>query len=434
MRRNCLLIGLMLMGAVGTMRAVDLSGSNYKAIAPSSQWTPAQTWTAQVMIFNNGERYGDAYYNRILGTPPADASGKAWYEPDYTLTDNGTQGWEQQTSPFSSDEYYKGQKSSQWVVSDIMADIYLRRSFTVTGDFGGDLYLSCGHDDAPSEWYINGVLVKTVSDGWNNDETYQLKPHQKNLIKTDGSENIIAVHVHQNWGGALADCGIYEDQTRNTQPLLHSNRANGPWDCVFYELDANDEIAQLDPKKDWAGVCVEEIDWAYGEGPFSNSFDQFRNTEWDHSQLHPLLVRRHFTLTEDILNNLDLYGLELECSYDEDPKVYLNGTLIWSAEGWNDNDYASYQLTEDDLYLLREGDNVLAISLEAGEGGAHVDYGLNITTPYGMELPSGIAKPQADTLSGDNRVFNIMGQQVGTTDMQLPKGLYIVKGNKIVIR
>ena len=431
MRKKCLLTGLMLMGAVVGMQAIDLTSSDFRVVLPSSQFTPAQTWNAQVMIFNNGERYADASYNKVIGTPPTDEAGKAWYEADYTLT-NGTQSWEERTSPFSSDEYYKGKYSSRWVVSDIMADIYLRRSFTVTEGFGGDVYLACGHDDAPSEWYINGVQVMTVSDGWNNDEYIRLNDSQKALIKTDGSENIIAVHVHQNWGGAFADCGLYEDLNWNTTSLLPAARVGGPWESVYYLLNSNDEIGELSPKSDWAGVCVDEIDWAYAEGPYSNSNDRFLNTDWDGVR-HPILVRRHFTLTADDIEHLDDYVFTLSCSYDEDPKVYLNGTLIWSAEGWNDNDYAEYEITYAQMGLLREGDNVLAVSLESGEGGAHIDYGLDLLTPYKEPAPSSIDRVKVGT-EGDDRVYNVMGQQVGTAASKLQKGLYIVNGKKTIVK
>ena len=115
-----------------------------------------------------------------------------------------------------------------------MADIYIRRTFSTDMLLSGDVYLACGHDDAPCEYYLNGELIwsKTglevdhyeekvdpitgetyqeaiYKDAWNENEYVKLTDEQKSLIKLGGEENLLAVHVHQNWGGAFADCGLY---------------------------------------------------------------------------------------------------------------------------------------------------------------------------------------------------------------------------------
>lgn len=402
---------------------VSASWNAQRAILPASQFTPAQTWQAMVMVFNDGRRYGDSDYNHVWGTPPADTAGREWFAPDYELTD-GDKSWSLQTSPFSSDEYYMGQRSYRWITADITGDIYLRRTFTLTEPIAASVFLACGHDDAPAEYYINGTRVFTVSDGWNNDERMLLTDDQKALIKTDGTENVLAVHVHQNWGGAFADCGLYEADMALTTTLLPTLEA-GPWPCVYYLLNSNNELNQL--KSDmWTGRCLDESEWIYGYGPLSNSPDQFRTTDWG-SQVQPLLVRRHFTLTADQLASIADKTLTLTCSYDENPKVYLNKTLIWSASGWNDNDYARYTLTATQKRLLREGDNVLSVSLQQGNGGGHIDYGLSITEPY---APSAITNTTTHQVQANDAIYDLMGRKVGSH----PKpGLYIVNGKKEVI-
>ena len=428
--------------------AVTPTGKNWRVVLPASQWTDSQ-WTAQAMIFNNNERYSDPYYNKVIGTPPADSNGRAWYESDYELTDGSVE-WGEMQAPFSSDEFYKGLRSTRWAMGDIMADIYLRRTFTVDKGFGGDLYLSCGHDDGPAEFYINGVLVKTVSDGWNNDEIIRLSPEQRDLVKTDGSENVIAVHVHQNWGGAFADCGLYESLTENTVAILPTLNEVDQWPCVYYTLNSNDELNALAPKT-WAGLCVDESDWAFGDGPLSNSRDRFLVSEWA-SSVQPLLVRRHFTLTADDLDNITRRKVVMACSYDENPKVYLNGTLIWSTSGWNDNNYIAYTLTTNNKKLLREGDNVLAVSLQQGGGSGHIDYGLTIAFPYveptgisldgrlrGGERSEGWGLTMKDESRNPSSVYDLQGRKVADNPSSLishpssRKGIYIYNGKKIII-
>ena len=404
-------------------------------VLPSSQFTPSTPWTAQAMVFNTGRRYNDADYNHVWGIPPTDAAGHEWYEADYRLT-NGEQSWQQLTSPFSSDDYYQGARSSRWITVDVTGDIYLRRTFTLDRPIDADLFLSCGHDDAPAEYYLNGVLVFSATDGWNNDERILLTPQQKALIKTNGEENVLALHVHQNWGGAFADCGLYEADMLRVVELLPTLDA-GPWPCCYYLLNDNDELSTLSAS-DWTGRCVNEEDWAWGYGPLSNSHDQFLVTFWG-SERQPLLLRRHFMLTPEQLDQALQGTIELSCSYDENPKVYLNGTLIWQADGWNDNSYAHYQLTDAQKQLLREGDNVVAVSLMAGYGGGHIDLGLASTT---TENPTSVTRPTSSIPQhpSSSHVYNLSGQLISTlpslqtqTGRRLPKGVYVSQGKKFIV-
>lgn len=217
-------------------------------LLPSSRWDGDIEWKAWTWVYNSGQSYGDwnswnANYNQVLSEPVDDAEGRHWTElgfdmgPKYNVeTQEGDINfdtfepidWEEHTAPFSSDETYNGKPSYQWTTNSIMADIYVRRIFTTDLLLSGPVYLACGHDDAPAEYYINGVLVfertgfegehEEVVDGatviaydnaWNNDEYILLTDEQKALINLNGEENVLAFHVHQNWGGAFADCGLY---------------------------------------------------------------------------------------------------------------------------------------------------------------------------------------------------------------------------------
>ncbi len=202
-------------------------------VLPSSYWDGDIEWSAWTWVYNSGITYGDngegdntnnSRYNYITGEPAEDAEGRLWYEPDFDMgpkefdvnsdqfDDEGNYLpilWEMQTAPYSTDATFKGRPSYRWTTNSVMADIYVRRTFTTDQLLSGPVYLACGHDDAPAQYYINGELVFEATDGWNNGEFIQLTDEQKALIKLGGEENLIAFHVHQNWGGALADCGLY---------------------------------------------------------------------------------------------------------------------------------------------------------------------------------------------------------------------------------
>ena len=352
-------------------------------ILPSSEYTPNLPYQALVYVVNSGERYEgpqgseNEKYNHVWGTPANDAAGNPWYAVNYSPVSDEVSAWTLESAPFSTDEYYKDNKSFQWISNDIMGDFYMRRSFFLNSVHDGPVYLSIGHDDAPAEWYINGVLVYQEFDGWNNSAYYLLNDEQKNLLHE--GENIIAVHVHQNWGGAFADCGLYAADYKTS---YLNTVSDGPWECVYKLVPTNDDIAPAVEAGAFA-KDADESDWTEGLGSFSNSDDQFKVTFWDSyydagnvenpGEGSALLVRRHFNLTAAELKAMT--NVFLTCSYDEYPKVYLNGTFIWSADGWNDGNYATHELTEEQKGLLVEGDNVLAVSVQRGGGGGHIDYG-----------------------------------------------------------
>lgn len=154
-------------------------------------------------------------------------------------------------------------------------------------------------------------------------------------------------------------------------------------------------------------------------------------TEWG-SQMQALLVRRHFQLTADQLEGIAESILQLTVSYDENPRVYLNGTQIWSATGWNDNDYAVYTLSAADKRLLREGDNVVSVSLQQGEGGGHIDYGLVITEPYDPAATA-IRDVEPAPAAFDLRTYDLQGRRVLTTSAKAP-ALLIRGGKKFIVR
>ena len=218
-------------------------------------------------------------------------------------------------------------------------------------------------------------------------------------------------------------------------PLLDTVE-EGKWDCNYYFLNYNSDFTDAEKCK-WFSLDENESDWISGYGPFSNDSNMFLVTEWP-SQVRPILVRRHFNITKDVLSRLDEAEVSLYCSYDEDPKAYLNGNLIWSATGWNDNDYASFTLTSEMKSLLREGDNVLAVSLKQGAGGGHIDYGLymELADDSDEDGPGGGPDGVESILTvGDEtiRIYNLQGQYLGNDPNKLSEGIFIINNKKVLI-
>ncbi|MGN0233180.1 MAG: lamin tail domain-containing protein [Bacteroidaceae bacterium] len=158
----------------------------------------------------------------VQDTPPADAQSRDWYAYDYTPT-NGNFEWKETHAPYSTDATFEGMNCTQWGSGSTTSDIYIRRTFTLEPFNCEKVFLAAGHDDGESHYYINGTLVYTTGKNWTATEYVQLTNEQVALLYTDGRPNVIAIHVHNNYGGGYADCGIYgkpyEDKEIGNLPL-----------------------------------------------------------------------------------------------------------------------------------------------------------------------------------------------------------------------
>ena len=181
-----------ILGAVERSYAEAAKG-DADCILPSTKW--GGEYKAFTYVAQSPEGYGDwnennPNYNKIIGVPEAQ-DGKAWYAPGYNVA-----------------KWNYGKDLPEFGNGD-PADVYAVRYFTVEGEIPSTVYMPAAHDDAPCEYYINGELIWAETDGWKEDEVVRLTDSQKALIKTDGSVNVFAFHVHQNWGGRYADGGLY---------------------------------------------------------------------------------------------------------------------------------------------------------------------------------------------------------------------------------
>lgn len=212
----------------------------------------------------------------------------------------------------------------------------------------------------------------------------------------------------------------------------------GSWPCLFYELNYNTDIAVAEKAK-WYLRDEDESYWREGIGPFSIDKNKFLVTQWQ-STVHPILIRRHFYLTAEDLAKIEAGTVTLVYSYDENPKIWLNGTLLVSTTGWNDNNYASLRFTSTRKKLLVEGDNVLCVSLQKGEGGGHIDYGLSVAyNPMhdGIRSPSISPEGSEDTLDSkfkkQNSIYDLSGRKIMEQGAR-SKGVFVKQNKKVILK
>lgn len=83
-------------------------------------------------------------------------------------------------------------------------------------------------------------------------------------------------------------------------------------------------------------------------------------------------------ITIDDLSSLENKALYTNMFYDDTLSLYINGTLVFEDKddsAWNDG-YETYCITENAASLLKEGTNVIAVSLQQHTGGYEFDMNL----------------------------------------------------------
>lgn len=224
----------------------------------------------------------------------------------------------------------------------------------------------------------------------------------------------------------LAVANIVKSADKVTEYFLDTvDSGEGFWPCLFYELNYNSDVSYAERAK-WYSPDEDESYWRKGFGPFSIDQNKFLVTQWQ-STVHPILIRRHFTLSAEDLAKIEIGVVNMMYSYDENPTFWLNGIRIATATGWNDDNYATYRFQNARKKLLVEGDNVLCVSLQQGAGGGHIDYGLSVTYD-----PTSTAIPVLEEEAEGAPLYNLLGQQIFPDTKH--QGIIITQGKKILCK
>ena len=200
------------------------------------------------------------------------------------------------------------------------------------------------------------------------------------------------------------------------------------WNAKFLRLEGpyqpggedNSAVSQLDGVSGPANWYTEDFDdsgWQTKHFPTASA-----NTgapyysQWD-GTYNVLFIRREFYVDHD--PTIDTY--KLYYYHDDDFKVYLNGTLLTSANGWNTdfNNYSTYNIASS---KLKVGRNVLAVMIQQNWGGAYFDCGILRTE--GTKAPCKLTSDKWHTFvaPGHNVDFS-------STNVKAYKIVEIVEGN-----
>ncbi|MBQ9468456.1 MAG: hypothetical protein IJU52_05565 [Clostridia bacterium] len=139
------------------------------------------------------------------------------------------------------------------------------------------------------------------------------------------------------------------------------------WDYVLFEEESDAEAPA-----GWLDK-TDSATWETAQAPFSGSSwtNAIAVTVFPSGNFTAFL-RKTFTLEEAS----KVTELIMTVIYDEDPAVYINGTLVWEKTGYQDQRYQKVDLSE---YkdVLKDGENVVCVRFCNAVGGAVYDMTLS---------------------------------------------------------
>jgi len=155
--------------------------------------------------------------------------------------------------------------------------------------------------------------------------------------------------------------------------------------------------ASNNPESGWNNTGFTTT-WSSAKAGFGDRADSAPvGTNWSGSN-NWLFVRKTFTI--DDLSKFAGASIKLDTFYDDTAIYYLNGQQIFSdvSDGHEWVDAFTTIMVDGKSSLLKEGENVLAVSLNQHTGGRYFDSALSLIVPDGKDPNAG--KPFS--LEGDN--------------------------------
>lgn len=271
--------------------------------------------------------------------------------------------WSTGNAPFGNGT--KRSYSTQWGELKDNSFIWVRKHFNVTAQMlaKADFRIDSFYAQAP-EFYVNGVKFlnnTTAGSGgyytsWGYRDVYLDDAFKNALVVGD---NVISVRLKNatNDYGGFFDLGLYADFKAYNEDYLVRTRSQ--WKYI-HSATAPDPL--------WTSITFNDSAWSNGKAPFGNmravGYDTYLTGTGK-------TIYARTTFNVENLAELSRCGIRLYALYDESPKLYLNGNLIWEKTGYNSK-YDVFDLGSSASSYLVQGENVLAMEIpnESGEIGA----------------------------------------------------------------
>ncbi|MBE5957577.1 MAG: hypothetical protein E7254_01770 [Lachnospiraceae bacterium] len=275
-------------------------------------------------------------------------------------------GWNTAKAPFGD----RGGYVTSWTGNNTY--IWLRKKFTIDdlSEFNNaQIIMNTFFDDTP-EFYLNGNLIYSNS-GWVDAYTELNLGAGYTQYLREG-ENVLAIKCKNTSGGRQIDTdfvlatGAYSE--KDLIPVRDTN-----WK---YRINSN-------PGNEWMKESYNDSGWNTGNAPFGSGSNSQTNWSGDNSDIW---LRKTFTINN--INDVKNMKMYLNIFYDEDPTVYINGTKVYSAEGYL-TEYRLTALPTEYTKLLKQGTNTIAIHAHNSTGGLFIDSSLTMKSvsavPFSLE-------------------------------------------------
>ena len=319
-----------------------------------------------VTLFNTGETWK-------YRTSRTNDAASDWNAIGYNDSD-----WKSGQTPIGDRE---GAKTRWTKVSDSdEGEVYLwaRKEFNLTRESleelkGAILTANTWYDDDPV-FYINGHQVFSDPEKWVDGYTEKRLSDDAADYLVAG-KNVFAVRLHQHTGGRQMDVGLTAKKNQVNEKILLNPSSDG------WKYTVNDMGYAMDEK--WIEAGFNDSSWNSG---------RIDGVSYDVGK--QIWARTTFNLAD--ASDLDLKKLFLNIKYDENPQIYLNGNLIFSAEGYNDV-YHTEALLADYTKYLKKGENTIAVTCFNTAGGSCIDFGISmrdLQTPVSFESTNVVGERQ----------------------------------------
>lgn len=244
------------------------------------------------------------------------------------------------------------------------SDIWLRKHFNpgpLTASEMENLVFRVHHDD-DVEIYINGVLAFSASGYITMYMNFDFNQAGRNAIIAN-SDNVIAVHCHQEWGGQDIDVGIYA--LTSYDPIMDTSQ--------FAEQKWN--YTTSTPAINWINTGFNDSSWKSGPGGFGTNGtpNAVIGTTWNSSDIW---LRKYFN--PGSLKATQRENLVFRVHHDDEIEIYINGVLAYNATGYSTSYYYVNFNQEGKSAIMANSDNVIAVHCHQEWGGQYVDAGIYI--------------------------------------------------------
>lgn len=287
-------------------------------------------------------------------------------------------------------------------------EIWLRKKFNVTGVAAFENLAWKIHHDESVEVYLNGSLVALMSGYTTDYATFTMTADAIAALKE--GENVLAVHCSQSEGGQFIDVGIVQVKTVELVDILADSR-KGPQSWLYTTTEPG--------SSNWMAPDFSPDGWGEGTGGFGTLMDGMdvtvtAGTSWSSPDIW---LRKKFLMPEKTFSD---YFINI--FHDEDVEVFLNGTLIYSRQGYTVT-YKQDVLAKEFNSLFVPGENLIAVHCKQTLGGQYIDLGIQ-----GVEsVPTAIARP--DFSAGGAAKGRVLVNGKGAVGVQRPGGTAIYDFN-----